>query len=114
MNIYGNEEDFSWRYEAACSGADTEIFFPPRDKELYKDIAAKAKQYCNGERYSSPCPVRGECLWYAISTDELHGIWGGMSHRERNAFIRKWQKDYKGKMTLKEYIFEEKGGDKWP
>jgi hypothetical protein len=44
-------------------------------------------------------------LWDAVKRDEPHGIWGGLSHRERNALMRKWQKKYKKKMSLKEFIF---------
>lgn len=108
--------DHSWRERAVCTDADTELFYPPRDKLLYSKIAAKAKRYCNGTKDSSPCPVRADCLWQAIITDEQHGIWGGLSHRERNALVRKWQREYRGKMTLKEYIFKEReepnGGSK--
>jgi WhiB family redox-sensing transcriptional regulator len=100
----------SWREQAACAGTDTELFYPPRDKDLYSDVATEAKKLCNGSRGQSPCPVRAECFWYAVITDEQHGIWGGMSHRERNAFVRKWQKSYKGKLTLKEYVHQERGG----
>jgi hypothetical protein len=31
---------------------------------------------------------------------------GGMSNRERNAMVRKWEKQYSNEMTLKEYIFQ--------
>lgn len=96
--------DESWREFARCEGADTELFFPPRDKTKYKQIALQAKSYCFGKNGTSPCPVRQKCLWYAIESDELHGIWGGLSHRERNALVRKWQKKYKNQMTLKEFI----------
>jgi WhiB family redox-sensing transcriptional regulator len=85
---------------------DPDIFFPPRDKERYSVIAAEAKSYCFGANGKNPCPVRQECLWYAVSHDEQHGIWGGLSHRERNALIRKWTKHFKDKMTLEEYIFQ--------
>lgn len=95
----------SWRERARCNGVDTEIFYPPRDKELYSDIAAKARAYCLGETGTSHCPVRAHCLWEAIATDEAHGIWGGMSHRERNALVRKWHRKYRRTMTLQEYIF---------
>lgn len=97
--------------EAACAGADTEQFYPPRDKLLYNKIASKAKTYCNGPKGNSPCPVRAHCLWTAVITEEQHGIWGGLSHRERNALVRKWQRQYKSKMTLKEYIFNEREGN---
>jgi hypothetical protein len=72
---------------------------------LYKTIAAEAKSYCFGENGKNPCPVRLECLWDAVERDEPHGIWGGMSHRERNALIRKWSRTYKKKMTLEQFIF---------
>jgi WhiB family redox-sensing transcriptional regulator len=100
--------DHSWRVDAACATADTEIFYPPRDKELYNKIAAQAKVYCNGTRSTPPCPVRAECLWQAVITEEQHGIWGGMSHRERNALVRKWQKQHRGKISLKDFIFKER------
>lgn len=110
--------DAGWHHEAECAGIDTryneeeytDIFYPPRDKNLYTDIANQAKEYCFGNGETLPCPVRLNCLWEAIHTDEQHGIWGGLSHRERNALVRKWQRKYRQQMTLKEYIFQlEKG-----
>jgi WhiB family redox-sensing transcriptional regulator len=95
-----------WWEQAACSGVDTELFFPPRDKTKYKVIADQAKEYCFGPGRKDPCPVRLYCLWEAIEEDVTHGIWGGLSHRERNALIRKWQKNHRKDMTLKEYIFQ--------
>lgn len=100
-----DEPEYAWRYSARCSGEDTDLFYPPRDKTQYKIIANKAKAFCFGETGKNHCPVRAECLWDAVSRDELHGIWGGYSHRERNALVRKWQKKYKKTMTLKEFIF---------
>jgi WhiB family redox-sensing transcriptional regulator len=102
--------DHEWRIRAACATADTEIFYPPRDKELYNKVAAEAKVYCNGNKNTPPCPVRADCLWQAIISEEQHGIWGGMSHRERNALVRKWQKQYTGKVTLKEFVYKEREG----
>jgi WhiB family redox-sensing transcriptional regulator len=99
-----SDDDLRWWHKAACEGADTELFFPPRDKSLYKKIATQAKKYCFGENGTTPCPVKNICLWEAIETDTQHGIWGGMSHRERNALIRKWQKTKKGKMSLEEFV----------
>jgi len=96
--------DESWREQARCWGEDTELFFPPRDKDKYKTIADQAKTMCLGANGKSPCPVLNQCLWYAIDSDEVHGIWGGMSHRERNALVRKWRRLYKDKMTLEEYV----------
>jgi WhiB family redox-sensing transcriptional regulator len=103
---------FDWTYQgwhdvANCKDvADPDIFFPPRDKDKYKLIADEARGYCFGTNGEPPCPVREYCLWEAVSSEEQHGIWGGLSHRERNALVRKWQKKYKDTMTLKEYIFQ--------
>lgn len=96
--------DESWRHKAVCKGEDTEYWFPPRNKDLYKKIADQAKTYCFGIDGKSPCPVRRECLWYAVSHDEQHGIWGGMSHRERNALQRKWKKNYSATITFNDFI----------
>lgn len=96
--------DYSWLDEAACQGVDTELFFPPRDKALYKTIANQAKAYCFGPNGKSPCAVRAKCLWDAVSRDEQHGIWGGLSHRERNALVRKWQKNLRDEISLEDYI----------
>jgi WhiB family redox-sensing transcriptional regulator len=101
-----DEPEYAWRYRAKCSGADTDLFYPPRDKNQYKIIAEQAKAFCFGETGKVHCPVRKDCLWDAISRDEPHGIWGGLSHRERNALIRKWKKTQKKtKLSLKEFIF---------
>jgi hypothetical protein len=67
----------------------TELFYPPRDRALYKPIADEAKAVCNGKDLRPPCPVRDECLLDAIAKDDPHGIFGGKSHRERNALVRK-------------------------
>lgn len=100
FDLFGRH-DVQWMDGANCSTvSDPDIFFPPRDKELYKQIATEAKSFCHS------CPVKSECLWYAVSSDQQHGIWGGLSHRERNALVRKWQRQYKSTMTLKEYIFQ--------
>ena len=105
-----HDNDRTWLDFANCidKNVDPDIFYPPRDKEKYRVIADVAKSYCFGSDDIPPCPVRTRCLWQAIHTDGQHGIWGGMSHRERNAFVRKWQRNFKDEMTLKEYVFQEK------
>jgi WhiB family transcriptional regulator, redox-sensing transcriptional regulator len=98
--------DHSWRDKAVCNNADVNLFFPPRDKALYRTVADQAKEFCFGKDGESPCPVRAQCLWYAIDSDEVHGIWGGMSHRERNALVRKWRKNFSDQMSLQEYVLQ--------
>lgn len=106
------EPDYAWRYEAKCAGTDTDIFYPPRDRKLYKPIADQAKAICWGTGEDDvECPVRSECLWYAIEMDDTHGIWGGLSNRERSHLKRKMERS-KDKRPLKEQVLEWDGGNK--
>ncbi len=74
----------SWRFLASCEHEDYRIFFPSRGEST-----RLAKMYCWGGnvkgRIVDPCPVREECLEYALATTKTHGIWGGMSARERRS-----------------------------
>lgn len=64
--------DNAWMVEALCAQTDPEIFFPDRGGST-----RSAKKVC------ARCPVRDECLEYALEHGERHGIWGGKSERER-------------------------------
>lgn len=68
----------TWRQHAACLFADQDLFFVARGESNYE-----AKQMC----YS--CPVRRECLSYALVTFQKYGIWGGRSSRDRQKIRRK-------------------------
>lgn len=68
-----------WRAEAACRGVDPSLFFPER-----AESAAEAKAICWG------CPVRRECLAFAMSQDDsLAGVWGATTHRQRRIHRQK-------------------------
>jgi WhiB family redox-sensing transcriptional regulator len=60
------------------------LFFPPtyaERKEERDAREARAKSIC------AECPVRAECLDYALSIREPHGIWGGLTEAERRLLI---------------------------
>ena len=99
------DPEWAWRYTAKCRGEDTNKWYPPRNRHLYKPIADEAKGICFGRDGRPECPVRVTCLVNAIENDELHGIWGGLSHRERNALVRKAARS---NMTAQQFL--EKGG----
>ena len=63
----------SWHDHALCREIDPELFFPDVDRPT----TGAAKRIC------ARCLVRGECLTEAITNDEQHGIWGGLSRTER-------------------------------
>ena len=68
-----------WRELAACRGADLVVFFPGRGES-----AEPARQVC------AACPVRQPCLDYAITNRITHGIWGGLTERERRVLQSRW------------------------
>ena len=72
-----------WRHEAACRDKDPDIFFPLGSGAGASLDMAMARAVC------SHCPVVQTCLDWAIDTDQLEGVWGGMSLRERNRYARR-------------------------
>jgi WhiB family redox-sensing transcriptional regulator len=69
----------SWQDRAVCVGIDARLFFGP-DGEQWQEREireAKAKAIC------ASCPVRAQCLDYALGNSIKHGIWGGLNQEER-------------------------------
>jgi len=66
-----------WQDEAACKGADVNIFFPSNRHE-----SALACQYCK------KCPVKQECLDFAVTEHLEGGVYGGLSEAERDRLRR--------------------------
>lgn len=71
-----------WRDLAECRGIDPGIFHPA-DEEENEFSAEPAKAIC------VECPVREACLEHAITVREKHGVWGGLTARERRRLIRR-------------------------
>lgn len=67
-----------WRAQAACKN-QIKLFFPAEEKKTVK--YTDALNICNS------CPVKKECLDYAISYDMVHGIWGGTTPNQRRALM---------------------------
>jgi WhiB family redox-sensing transcriptional regulator len=63
----------AWQAEAACRGMDPDSFFLPRGTQ--PEAVEAARRVCRA------CPVAVECREWGI--DEPHGIWGGLSPRQR-------------------------------
>jgi WhiB family transcriptional regulator, redox-sensing transcriptional regulator len=67
-----------WREEALCRQIDVgDVFFPSPGEST-----RAAKQIC------LDCPVRAQCLSYALKRNEPFGVWGGLSERERRRVRR--------------------------
>lgn len=68
--------DLLWRTHAACFESDPDLWFPE------SGTAREARAIC------SSCPVRVDCLEWALSNGEGHGVWGGASERVRRHLRR--------------------------
>jgi WhiB family redox-sensing transcriptional regulator len=67
----------TWQRFAECvrhAGVD---FFPARGESV-----RDAKAVC------AVCPVKAECLDFALRMKVAHGVWGGLSERERRTVRR--------------------------
>ena len=72
------QEAGSWRDDALCAQTDPELFFPEKGGSV-----REAKLTC------SLCTVTADCLEYALTNGEHHGIWGGHSENERRELLRR-------------------------
>jgi WhiB family redox-sensing transcriptional regulator len=66
-----------WEPYGACLGVDPDLFFLDRTEH-----ASEAKRVCRS------CPVVGECLEFALRTNQKFGVWGATSPRERRKLRR--------------------------
>ncbi|WP_441448327.1 WhiB family transcriptional regulator [Brachybacterium tyrofermentans] len=67
-----------WMADATCAQIDGDLWFP----EVGANPQA-AKRICLEQ-----CPVREQCLAYALENDE-QGVWGGLSRNQRKALQAK-------------------------
>ncbi|MEV7344742.1 WhiB family transcriptional regulator [Streptomyces sp. NPDC093544] len=73
----------NWRESAACRTVDPDLFFPIGNTGPAILQINEAKAVCEG------CPVRDECLKWALETGQSIGVWGGTSEAERRSLWRR-------------------------
>ncbi|WP_031016800.1 WhiB family transcriptional regulator [Streptomyces sp. NRRL S-1314] len=73
----------NWRHGAACRTEDPELFFPIGTSGPSLLQTEQAKAVCRR------CPVRKQCLEWALETGQSIGVWGGTSETERRALKRR-------------------------
>ena len=66
----------SWHEQASCASVGGELWFPDGGP------APQAQRICRA------CPVVAECLEYALTTRQEHGIWAATTPRERRLLRR--------------------------
>ena len=74
--------DYTWRRLAVCRDTDPELFFPIGTTGQALLQITRAKQVC------CDCPVKDDCLDFAMETNQDTGIWGGTSEEERRQMRR--------------------------
>lgn len=62
----------SWLERAACTQEDSELFFGG-DSESTRTALSCCRT----------CPVKGDCLDFALANDQRYGIWGGLTEGRR-------------------------------
>lgn len=71
-------EERPWAAFAACRDRDPDVFFP-----LSEEGEREAIRVCSG------CPVRVECLEFALEANVRFGIWGGLTEKQRVVLRRR-------------------------
>jgi WhiB family transcriptional regulator, redox-sensing transcriptional regulator len=67
-----------WHQRAACRGVGHKAF-----------MARRHERY-DGRELCGRCPVRRECLEFALADTELVGMWGGTTELDRRRMRRGW------------------------
>lgn len=70
-------ERYDWRDDSACGPEDTELFFGGAGSS-----AKRARAICD------TCPVKAECLEFALSDPTIVGIFGDTTQSERRQILR--------------------------
>ena len=63
-----------------CQNTDPDVWFSDKDS---MDVHSSASTIRQAKAFCKMCPVKTQCLEYAIVNDEQHGIWGGLSTQDR-------------------------------
>jgi WhiB family transcriptional regulator, redox-sensing transcriptional regulator len=74
-----------WTLLAECQYTDPDLFH-----------SGDPGQTWHAKRVCAACPVREECLEYALSAGEKWGVWGGTSERQRQRIFAALRRAGKG------------------
>lgn len=83
---------------AACRDRDPELFFGPHvcsdacdgDLGCYLAKAERGRYHRikSAKAVCMTCPVRVECLEWALDTKQPYGVWGGKTERDRRELLK--------------------------
>ncbi len=90
---------------AKCLGVKTADTGEDYDPFFDDDSVDDAKSFCNGTDDGVVCPIRQECLLFALTNNEKSGVWGGMDELGRRGLRKRWP--LKGKEPRPEWHWME-------
>lgn len=70
-------EERPWVVFSACRDKNPDLFFSDARSDIETALAICAS-----------CPVRLDCLEYAIEADIRFGVWGGITDKQRRRLVR--------------------------
>ena len=62
--------------EVSCRESDPDAWFPEEEN-------GKGHKYREAKKICNACPVQSLCLEFALINYEAHGLWGGLTPKER-------------------------------
>jgi len=72
-----SQAETQWMARGNCAEKPPSVFFPSDGVGV-----EVAKRVC------ADCPVKNQCLEYALDNRIDHGVWGGTSERERRRILK--------------------------
>jgi WhiB family redox-sensing transcriptional regulator len=94
MSVPNFEDIVTWAVDALCKGKPQEWWYPENfNSAPNRKNVARAKLHCQ------VCPVKKQCLEYAMEHNEEHGVWGGLTPTERGN-----SRSYRNRVRLAERI----------
>lgn len=81
------EKAYDWREDARCASTDPELFFPVGYKS-----GPDLRQIEQAREVCKFCPVKAECLDWAVEAGIPDGVLGGLTPEERSILKKKGTK----------------------
>lgn len=75
-----------WAELAACQFENPELFFP------VSEVGPGARQVALAKAVCARCPVKAECLGFALDNGLDHGVFGGTTPEERRKLAKTGQR----------------------
>jgi WhiB family transcriptional regulator, redox-sensing transcriptional regulator len=82
---FAASREMAWQDRGRCAEVGVTAFYPGDGES-----AAPALRVC------AACEVRGACLEFAMASDELWGVWGGTTERQRQRMRAARAREEKG------------------